>query len=396
MYEKKEDAISAASSLLSIFPMPGVDATDIVKLASITRDPCKPTLSWPSQILTLDPAWNICEPPVTALFDPPYTLTSGNGLSAFSPTPPATIPTAKPVTPKPTTSNMPTPTSPDPEVGTNDPKPTSSIVVSATLPTAEVSTVRIVTVDSSTFSISLHIPVTDPGIDNSEPFPTPSSPAASDPTQPELTETSPADQPSTGQPSATASPPAVISFDSSAIIAGPSLNFVVGSQTLTPGGAITVSGTTVALATDGSALVVNGITETIAIETPPAIEELIISSQTLRPGSDAITVSGTVISLPPGASNILIGTKTDDLGAFISQTVTASVANIGGIVMTLGGYVVHTSIPVLQPYPQGTGSDNHSNGTVPFLGRARRTIGERIIWTSALTPVVGLLGLYWL
>lgn len=154
------------------------------------------------------------------------------------------------------------------------------------------------------------------------------------------------------------------------------------------------SGTTLAFGADGSAVIINGNTQTVAIVTPPAPEEVIIASQTLRPGGFAITVSGTVISLPPGASNILIGTKTEDLGAFITATVTASVANIGGIVMTLGGYVIHTNTPVLQPNPQGTGSGNYSNGTVPFLGGARRTIGERNIWASSLTLGVGILGVW--
>lgn len=364
------------------FPIPGVHATDLITVNVVTKDPCKPTLSAPAQILTLDPAWNICEAPVTAFFDPPYTLTAGNGLSAISPvaTPPATIPTAKPVTPTPTTSNKPAPTTTNPEVGTDDPKPTSSIFVPAPSPTAEVSTVRLVTVDSSTLSVSLNIPVTDP---------LPSDPAASNPNQPDLTDTAPA-----GQPAATGSPAAVISFGSSVVTADPSSNFIIGSQTLTPGGAVIASGTTFALGADGSAVVINGNPQTVAIVTSPASEEVIIASQTLRPGGAAITVSGTVISLPPGASNILIGTKTEDLGAFITATVTASVANIGGIVMTLGGYIIQTNTPILQPDPQGTGTGNYSNGTLTFLGGATRTIRERNIWASALTLGVGMLGIF--
>src|SRR3954471_17931330 len=57
----------------------------------ITYNPCSPTLSVPTQIFTLNPEWKGCIQGIDAFFDPPYSLTSGNGLTPFAapPTPSA-------------------------------------------------------------------------------------------------------------------------------------------------------------------------------------------------------------------------------------------------------------------------------------------------------------------
>jgi len=105
-------ALAAASSLLVAYPMLGYQASDLLTTISWTWDPCKPTLSIPHQILTMNSLWNTCSAPVTAFFDPPYTLSAGNGLfvpgavtSAAAPGP-----TLEPATASVTVTSLSTPT----------------------------------------------------------------------------------------------------------------------------------------------------------------------------------------------------------------------------------------------------------------------------------------------
>ena len=115
----------------------------------------------------------------------------------------------------------------------------------------------------------------------------------------------------------------------------------IDGQTLTPGNAITISGTTISLAPDGSDVVIGTKTEALGaystggLRLGPAIatrSDLILNTptltsnslgqynidgQTLTPG-DAITISGTTISLAPDGSDVVVGTKTEALGAYIT------------------------------------------------------------------------------
>lgn len=113
---------------------------------------------------------------------------------------------------------------------------------------------------------------------------------------------------------------------------GPSSAYVLpGGQTLTPGAQITVSGTPISLASDGSAAVVGGITEGLAPTITPApgqplltvdgttyrptgpLSAYVIDGQTLSPGSGPITVSGTAISLATNGASAVIGSSTQNL-----------------------------------------------------------------------------------
>lgn len=120
-------------------------------------------------------------------------------------------------------------------------------------------------------------------------------------------------------------PPALLTFDGSTYTADKASQFVIGSQTLTPGGVITVSGTVISEAPSGSGLVLIGASTqvlghppTVGAPTTAAIMtfggqtytadasgNFVISGQTLRPGS-MITVSGTPISEAPDATNVVI------------------------------------------------------------------------------------------
>ncbi|KAK4983224.1 hypothetical protein LTR50_007344 [Elasticomyces elasticus] len=107
--------------------------------------------------------------------------------------------------------------------------------------------------------------------------------------------------------------------------------YVIGSQTLSPGGpAITVSGTRYSLQTSGSATLLIAGSSTMTVQgsspvtagpitvgsatiTPNSASEYVIGSQTLSPGGPAITVSGTRYSLAPSATQIVIGSSTEVL-----------------------------------------------------------------------------------
>jgi hypothetical protein len=132
----------------------------------------------------------------------------------------------------------------------------------------------------------------------------------------------------------------------SASVMGGTTVFAMGSQTLTPGGVLTKDGTTFSMPAngDGSTVVVNGVTSTLAAPGLPVLtignedsKSAITASvqggttafvlapgQTLTPGG-AITVSGTTYSLPASASGsiVVINGETSTLG---SGPITAAAA----------------------------------------------------------------------
>jgi hypothetical protein len=113
-------------------------------------------------------------------------------------------------------------------------------------------------------------------------------------------------------------------------------NFIIGTQTLAPGGpAITVSGTTISLAPSGSIAVINGVTSTLAPGPaqataklgPPlltlnghtstansATQYVIGPGTTLTPGG-VVTINDIVVSLSPSETDIVVGGTTSLLGA---------------------------------------------------------------------------------
>lgn len=114
----------------------------------------------------------------------------------------------------------------------------------------------------------------------------------------------------------------VLNVGGNSVTANPQGQYVVGTQTLRPGGpALTVDGSTLSLAPGGTIAVVNGVTQTIAnapiITSPPVITvggrvvsatviggttQVVLGDQTLAPGS-ALTISGTTYSLPATGGN---------------------------------------------------------------------------------------------
>ncbi|MCJ1243541.1 hypothetical protein MMC30_000738 [Trapelia coarctata] len=111
-------------------------------------------------------------------------------------------------------------------------------------------------------------------------------------------------------------------------------DYIIGGQTLIPGGpAITVSGTRISLAPSAAAIVigtsaipfkpslgVSALPEVITVEgltvTANAQSELTtIGTKTLEPGGPAITISGTPVLLASGGSAVIIGTLTEAISA---------------------------------------------------------------------------------
>lgn len=140
-----------------------------------------------------------------------------------------------------------------------------------------------------------------------------------------------------------------ITFGGSTITANSQSQLVIAGQTLSPGSAITVSGTAISLAPGASGVVIGGSTFSLS---PPAtakplpsitfggstitensLSQFVVAGQTLSPGS-AITVSGTVISLAPGASSIVVGGSTA-----VIATPTGSVNGSGNVTGFTGAAV---------------------------------------------------------
>ena len=148
-----------------------------------------------------------------------------------------------------------------------------------------------------------------------------------------------------------AAPPPVLTIGSTTLTANAATQFLVApGQTLTPGGAVTVSGTVISLAPSASFLVIGGSTQLLPTATPavtvaPEIvvggttftgnsgSSFVIGGQTLAPGS-VITVSGTTISLNPSGGSVIINGNTEPV---ITQPVTI------GPLLTVGN-TVYTAI----------------------------------------------------
>ena len=120
--------------------------------------------------------------------------------------------------------------------------------------------------------------------------------------------------------------------------------YVVGGQVINPGGsAVEISGTTYSLPASGNSVVVDG--KTTAIQAISAndtaitlgsqvytavaasVTPLVIASQTLIPGGNAITVSDTVFSLPPDAKGSIV---------INGQTTALATAASGGVGLSIG------------------------------------------------------------
>ena len=133
-------------------------------------------------------------------------------------------------------------------------------------------------------------------------------------------------------------------------------HYIVGSQTLIPGGpAITVAGTLISLAPSTSALVVHDQTQILSTVTPfvlsspitigpqrldtlPNGQGYVMGSQTLLPGKAAIVVAGTTFSLnPAGTALVIDGTSTLALSPSSIPPSPPNILTIGSQTLTGNG-----------------------------------------------------------
>jgi hypothetical protein len=169
----------------------------------------------------------------------------------------------------------------------------------------------------------------------------------------------------------------------------------VGSQILVPGAApITLAGTRYSLASSASALIIGSQTLTphLAPTTPPGVispqataapreSEYVVAGQTLVPGAPPISVFGAPVSLPSGASHVIIGSSTQSLPSEPSRLASLIINGFGDI----------------RPDPPPTTTNATaapSESVVGFTGAAERGKSRHaetwLIWLSLGTGVVHL------
>jgi hypothetical protein len=152
------------------------------------------------------------------------------------------------------------------------------------------------------------------------------------------------------------------------VVTNPSQSYILGSQTLIPGrSALTISGTVVSLLSGGSSVVVGGTTLPVGVLLPSSVlfttsvAGFLIGSQTLVAGGAPITVSGTVISLLPGGSSVVVAGTTQGV----------SVLSSDGAKSTIVAETLYTSAPF--------------NGTI-IIGLATNLRGpfEQQVWAVGI------------
>lgn len=135
----------------------------------------------------------------------------------------------------------------------------------------------------------------------------------------------------------------VITFEGSTYTADASSDFVIASQTLTPGGIITVLGTPIRLANGAADAVIGSSTQTLAsaVITPADIVtvggEIItanptgfaVAGTTVLPGGKGVMVDGTMVSLAPGGT-LVVGSSSTVLPTNGPSTNTGPAAFEGG------------------------------------------------------------------
>lgn len=215
--------------------------------------------------------------------------------------------------------------------------------------------------------------------------------------------------------------PSVLTVGDSTVTANPQGQFVVGSQTLTPGGpAITVDGSTLSVGPSGSVAVVNGVTQTLGnaplITAAPVLtmggktisatviggttEYVLGSDRTLTPGG-VLTLDGTTYSMPKkgsgstvvvnGVTSTLSNPELPVLTLGYQTSITATVKDgttafvLGsGKTLTPGGVITVSGTTYSMPQ-DGSGSTIVVNGVTSSLNALPvLTIGEQSSITATI------------
>ncbi|KAF6223722.1 hypothetical protein HO133_000565 [Letharia lupina] len=177
--------------------------------------------------------------------------------------------------------------------------------------------------------------------------------------------------------------------------ADPIITLANGDIISAGGKAATVSGTTVALAPDGNALVINGKTSPVP---PPPVPILTVAGQTLTaaatgfaiggqsvlPGGSAVTYAGSVFSLASGRNALVVNGRTTPL-----PSPPVSVFQIGSETFT----AIPTGFAVGAQSVSPGGSAVLVNGTLISLGSSELVIGTSTMpLGSAAQTRAGALG----
>jgi hypothetical protein len=191
-------------------------------------------------------------------------------------------------------------------------------------------------------------------------------------------------------------------IQSSSVTANADGGFVIGSQTLFPGGAITQNGEVITLPPTSSPSPVVVVGE--ATFTENSNSQLVIGSQTLLPGI-ALTVDGQVISMSDGA--IIVNgagpaTTLSTITGVIPNTAIITVP-IAGQTLTPGGRVT-VGGDVLSLASTGTGiivvgtvtvGDGETTATATAPGKKKNTAGKvapDFTWVAGLPVLFIFLG----
>ena len=170
--------------------------------------------------------------------------------------------------------------------------------------------------------------------------------------------------------------------------------FTIDSQTLTPGGVITISGTRISLAPSATDVVIDGSTIPLYDQSAPSTanarlemltigsdvytansaSDFVIDGQTLTPGG-VITVDGTVISLAPGATEVVVGSSTEVL----TEAPTTTPVGVGGVIYSAFGGESRGGSANASAIATGTAGEGFATGA--GSPRVAAMEGKWMLWT---------------
>lgn len=271
-------------------------STDAVGV--VRTELCTPQLSMPAPFLTLDPKWKHkkCTADWFGVIDPPVALTAKTGLTPPKTTPSDTASTSAGETSAPTAAPINQPASPtiaptvDPGITSQLPRgggSTHSTPTSNSLPDGTAN--------------SINSPVLPQYTRNPYSFPSQIFSAAT--TQESSGGKAVTDGP---LPDVITTAPPFLVVGGTTATANPQGSYIIGTQTYTADAQGNVVIGTQTLSAGGSAITLSGIVISVA----SGATELVLGTQTLVAGGPAITISGTVYSIPPGGTQVVVGGTT--------------------------------------------------------------------------------------
>ena len=171
--------------------------------------------------------------------------------------------------------------------------------------------------------------------------------------------------------------------------AAPQASYAIGTQTIVAGGPpITYSGATYSLQSDGASLIVNGTPKPIKsyIGTPAYI----VGGQTLSEGGSGVVVTKVeTASLVAGGSNVVVGTETMPLSKLLGSSTTTALG-LGGIIAGIGGFQTPPSSPAPPAPPASSATQSgvvfgaFSDGVFVNSGLKLRAACSGWLFSSAL------------